>query len=329
MLHIVLLVLKIIGIVLLVILGLLLVLLLAVLLAPLRYKISGSYYGELKGSIKITWLLHMVSAVISYQKETSIKVRILGIPVYHPGRKKAKKEGKEILDQLEPEIPKGKETIDRAVKTVKDIKAAEPEIPAKPSVKTPESPQHFAELSKSQAEPPDEIQKPAEKSAVQGKKSVSPFKKIWNFIKNLPDRIRETQKRVKAAWRRLIKKVRKIRTSTEELKAWFYNPENQEMMKLVYRHAKAILRHGLPKRVKGSVTFGFDDPYTTGQALAYAGMLYPLYGKNIMIQPVFDRVIFECEGTIKGRIRVGTVLLRLFRAYRNKTLKALIKKWMG
>ena len=47
MIHILLVILKIIGIVLLVILGLLLGILLAVLFIPVRYKAEGSYHGQL------------------------------------------------------------------------------------------------------------------------------------------------------------------------------------------------------------------------------------------------------------------------------------------
>ena len=65
MLHILLLILKIIGIVLLVILGLLLAAVLLVLLVPLRYRLEGSWHGEPAGKVRVTWLLHAVSVLAS------------------------------------------------------------------------------------------------------------------------------------------------------------------------------------------------------------------------------------------------------------------------
>ena len=61
MIHILLVILKIIGIVLLVILGLLLGILLAVLFIPVRYKAEGSYHGQLLLSVCATWFFHILA----------------------------------------------------------------------------------------------------------------------------------------------------------------------------------------------------------------------------------------------------------------------------
>ena len=78
---------------------------------------------------------------------------------------------------------------------------------------------------------------------------------------------------------------------------------------LLLGEVKKLGLHILPRKVRGEIEFGFDDPSLTGRILAVAGICYPLYGNNIKITPYFDRKILEGELKVKGRIR-GIVLLK-------------------
>lgn len=72
MLHILLLVLKIIGIIIAAILGILVLLLCIVLFVPFRYEIKGRSEGtaaSLKGKIKVAWLLHLFRADVYYKDQ--------------------------------------------------------------------------------------------------------------------------------------------------------------------------------------------------------------------------------------------------------------------
>lgn len=70
MIHIVLLVLKIIGIILASVLGLLIALLLIVLFAPIRYRLKAEYEEAFEASAKITWLLRIISFTAEYGKDS-------------------------------------------------------------------------------------------------------------------------------------------------------------------------------------------------------------------------------------------------------------------
>ncbi|BCK00311.1 DUF2953 domain-containing protein [Anaerocolumna chitinilytica] len=70
MIHIVLLVLKIIGIILASVLGLLIALLLIVLFAPIRYKLKAEYEEAFEASAKITWLLRIISFTAEYGNDS-------------------------------------------------------------------------------------------------------------------------------------------------------------------------------------------------------------------------------------------------------------------
>ena len=78
-------VLKIIGIVILVLLGLILFLLLLVLFVPVRYRGIGSYQnGTFMTTLRVSWLLHIVSVMGAYQNEQELHLvlKIFGIPFF-------------------------------------------------------------------------------------------------------------------------------------------------------------------------------------------------------------------------------------------------------
>lgn len=72
-------ILKLIGLVLLTALGVAAALLLLVLLVPVRYRAEGSFYGELKGTAGVSWLLHILSCKVVYGGELDMCVRVFGI----------------------------------------------------------------------------------------------------------------------------------------------------------------------------------------------------------------------------------------------------------
>ena len=111
MLHIIWLVLKIIGIILLVLLGLLVAVLAAVLLVPLRYRADGSYHGRPVVTAKVTWLLHILSLKAVYDEELDLSFRIFGFRLLKPGSRKEEEveeelilQSQELMNQLEEEI---------------------------------------------------------------------------------------------------------------------------------------------------------------------------------------------------------------------------------
>ena len=83
MLHMLLLILKILGIGLLVLLGLLLLFLLIVLFVPLGYEGQGSFIGKVpRGRGRVRWLWGLISLSVSYDGEASAKLRLFGIPLF-------------------------------------------------------------------------------------------------------------------------------------------------------------------------------------------------------------------------------------------------------
>ena len=97
-----LLILKVIGILILTVLGILLALLLCVLFVPICYKadIEKKSQQNLKGTIRISWLLHIISFHILVDDKVDTVFKIFGIPVSFLGKVKSGK--KKVKQQSRP-----------------------------------------------------------------------------------------------------------------------------------------------------------------------------------------------------------------------------------
>ena len=124
------------------------------------------------------------------------------------------------------------------------------------------------------------------------------------------------------------KRSETIKEKKEEIQAWISNENNRKTIRLLLRQLKKLILHLHPKKGKGEVVFGFDDPYTTGQVLTAVSAVYPFCHKQLDIYPVFDRQVYTAEGHFKGRIRAGTLLLIAGRMLLDKNFRGLLRKWL-
>lgn len=88
MIHILLLILKIIGIILLSVIGLLLLAVLSVLFIPVRYKAKGDYHKEFTGKLHIGWFLNALRLDASFDKELKARAMVLSFTLYDSDKNK-------------------------------------------------------------------------------------------------------------------------------------------------------------------------------------------------------------------------------------------------
>ena len=82
----------------------------------------------------------------------------------------------------------------------------------------------------------------------------------------------------------------------KKIKKFLENEKFKRGMSLILQEGKKLLIHMLPGKIQGRIKFGTDDPCLTGEILGAAGIFYPLYGKNFSIEPCFDQTVLE--GTV-------------------------------
>lgn len=307
MLHILLLILKIIGIILLAILGLLLVILLAILFVPVRYKGKGSYYEKPEGSLRITWLLHIFSVQIAYREELMIAIRLFGVRLF---KEKGEKAEEDLFEEpmlavqevgesfFEPKLEEAKQEADEEVSGA--LKPVQRQSGEHKRIEKPEQ----------------EHKKKSEADKTGQEKNI--FARCKNKLKHL-------YKRALLAVQAIMRKLKRLDEMKETAEIFLSDVENQKTIRLLFKQIKAMFKHLLPGMVKGSITFGFEEPYTTGQILTWAACFYPIYKDNLILKPVFDRQIVEGDIAVKGRIRAGTLLFIGLRVLLNKNFRKQLK----
>ena len=275
MVHILLLILKAIGILILVLLGLVLAVVCLVLFVPVCYEAGGSWKDKPAGKGKISWLFGAVSLSAGYDGDESgltAGVRLFGQKLWEMDKEK--------------EAPETHRPLDEETLRGTDAERKEPKDRKKPEEK------ETALWEENQQPRPE----PEDKRHTEHKK------------KDVFGRIKVFLEKLKFSFQSFCDKLKNIQNIAEEKKAWLEDEENQASLKLLWKQTGRFLRHVCPRGGKGSVTFGFEEPYLTGQALSAAALIYPFFEGNLEICPVFDETVFEAEGSFKGRIRAGYLL---------------------
>lgn len=325
MLHILLTILKILGILLLVLVGILLVIILSVLFVPVCYGAQGKKTAdELYGKVSVSWLFRLVYARFVYEEgKTALEIFLFGIPLLAAKRKldvwKAERRKKKAEKPDKKSVVKAEEPDRESV-----VKAIEPD--REPTVKATEPDKEPA------AEVVESDGKPTVQTGQQEKKTV--FKQIGGKVSGIWKKIKGF---FTALWRlpgKIADRIRKIRLTfrgiCDKIKQWytfFQMDDTREAIRFLKEKGKGLLLHILPRKVRGKVVFGFDDPSLTGQVLALAGAIYPLYKERLQLTPVFDRQVLEGEVKLSGRVFGGYLLWQAWQIYRNREVKVTYRRF--
>lgn len=320
MLPILLSILKIAGIALLALLGVICLLVFTVLVIPVRYGLSGSYGESVRVKARVTWLLHAVSAAVTYEEELNVSVRILGIRLFgDSGWGKPEEAGEE------PGETPGDPLLISSWEKQAEVKQAEKEQAADGRGREERADPGEAPGEAGVSHDPlpggekDETGEgfPKARGRKAGKKKPESPGRDGGGAGN-PGRLVNS---AKEKWNRL-------RQQKEKAETFIRDEKNRQTFRLLLRQFKKLIRHLMPTKVRGKAVIGFEDPAVTGKVLSLLAVLYAWYGDSIEISPVFHEPVFEVEGTIKGRVRAGTLLLCCVRVLLNKNFRSLVRKFM-
>lgn len=312
MLQILLILLKGIGILLALLIGLILL----VLAAPVRYsfRLHADAHTLPHGQIRVTWLFCIFYMKASYIEEVfDYRVRIFGYQILgnqkefldRKRRKKdrKRKKGEKRRQSRATTAASGQE----AVLKIPDQDAT-PEIPERDT--TPEIPDQAADpnLSGPSDSEAQQTEKSMAESAVTPKQSEKGNAKKK---KRKPD--------PGGIWTTFGKKAEAARNAWNEY-------HGERLLDFAKQVIIKILRHVLPRKLRGHIRFGFDDPAVTGIVTGMAAMLYPRYGDTFSLEPDFQERCFEADCQGKGRIHPGFFLYIGVIALRNRDVRMLVKK---
>ncbi len=296
--HIILLVLKIIGITLLVLLLVLLLIILLCLFVPIKYRANAEKQEKIKVRAVAKWLFPLLYAKVDYLGESiTYQICILGITIYPRIKKekvvkpKKQKRRKNRKSEEEPDL-----VIMEIPNTSIESKLEKEEV----SVNKKEEKEEITEV---QIVNKDEKLKKTEKKIKMAEEPKE--SKYVNRPKEKMGRFEIIKEKLALFFQKLLTLKEKGDLIIEFLK----QEENKKGLRYIWNSFKHILKHIAPSKIQGDIEFGLEDPCQTGQALGMVSVLFSIYGKSIRIIPNFEESCINGKIFIKGRIRVFTLLV--------------------
>jgi len=87
-----------------------------------------------------------------------------------------------------------------------------------------------------------------------------------------------------------------------------------------------LLTHLAPKKIKGYLTFGFDDPASTGMLLAVIGAFAGFVPEGLELTPDFTQKVFKCDVKITGRLFIIFTVVNVIKILTNPKIRKLMKR---
>ena len=350
----------------LVLLALLLVLFCPVRYSASAIKENGSF-KEIQAKARVSWLFRAVGASFFFRNgETKLVITLFGIPLdkiqgflnslknRHRGQagaggKSEKKktsskneEGVQLFGEEFPEEPE-EETLEEiwtAKEAAKDQKKSPTveELKKTQAAEDLEMSQPFREpVAGNDATPQNLSQHPEKQVPEKDKNSFlnvlfirirEILNKILNFPGNLWKRITSFIKSIQENFRHIKQTFSRIKNRIDWWKEFLGNERIKAAFALVYKDAKGLIRHVLPTKIDGHVTFGCEDPAVTGIALVVLGMTFPFHKNKVQVTPLFDGEN-QLTGDIamKGRIYGIMFVKAAIEIYFNKNIKYVMNRW--
>ena len=328
MLHIIIFILKIIGLLLLVILGLILLLVSSVLFVPITYKVRAERKdGVIQVRAVAGWMFRLLS--VHYRLHTSqepmqlLQGRILGIPVWKPLEpkkekpKKAEKKSKE--KQSKPKQMEAKQLEQKAEVKSSDKAKERLKKDLTPGTAVATVPQPEPEVSRQE--------QPQDKQAQTKPPRQSILKKLLYAIRRIYGKITAIGRGLFSLVVKLLHMPEKASETIGTLTDFWNLEENVKARESIWRELKFLWKHSRPRKADLTLHFGFEDPSWTGQCMGVLSILNVWYPGRIFLKPEFEQEIFEGTLYIKGHMMLAVPLLSIFRLWRDENVMKMYRRF--
>ena len=319
MLTIFLTILKILGILLLVVIGLLILGILAILFVPLRYDGKISYNDKNQCvATQITWLFRLICIEGGYQEKVYARARLLWFTLWKwkADEKENDKEdhlesadySEEELDRLLEERSQKEESKEETKEEIKEAKATEE------TLDEPDAEENLTEVQPTEIEPKEVELNEAKSKEAKSKEAES---KEAESTEKKPKKIQFQQ---------IGKRIKEIKEKIKHIKEMASDQRIHRAVLLLIDGAWKMVRHSLPRKIKGRAKFGFEDPSTTGQILTYVSLLYPCYAKSVELVPMFTEKVIDLDLYFRGRVRLFSLIWICVKIWFDRNFRYLYKK---
>ncbi len=306
MIHILLLILKIIGIIILSIILLLVTLFLLVLFIPIRYRLLANYEEKAEAFIKVSWLFHIITFVFSYTDKSNAIIRIFGIPIYNANRKKEQKKKKK------DDTRNRKKTISINKQNDGRIEEDKAENRSNPS-RQEERKQDNIFLKEKRVE-----------KEIKRHHKYKMIEIFFHKIKHFLFKIRRACKNIKYTLKRFYDTIKIACNNVNYYNDLLHSIEAKKAYVLCKKQIKYVWKNIKPKKYKIYLHIGNEDPAITGQIMAFYGILYPICTNHVIVVPEFEQNILEGSLFANGKITIFGILCVLWIVYFDKNLRLFL-----
>lgn len=278
-------ILKILGIAAALLAAVLVLLVLLILFVPVFYEAKGSYQdGKPLLEARIRYLFPLFQFRVCLGEKKLAQLRVLGIL---------------IKDLFAPKKPKKKKKQKKAKKGGQN--------------------QEKTKKEKTQSSEPVQIQAPPDppKQEIDSKQEDEPEQEDEPKV-GFIERIRQLPGKVKAfvqaliasckkLWQKLVDTKNEVQERRDLVLHYIEIWQREDVQKAVGISKKTLLRvlkSIRPRKLRVLIHAGLGDPGATGQLCGFYGMLYPFIGKYVIMEPDFERAVYEGDFYCRGRITI-------------------------
>ncbi len=325
MLHIVLTILKILGIIILALLGLVLVLVLCILFVPIRYSARVEYHGTLTVNARVSFLFRLLNFRFQRNTNTVMTFRIFGINTHwfdDDRDKRSLKSRKKKMEEMEKETEMF-EQLSEEIHQESHIFHSEAEdnhdLFQKPNERSNASVRQKDD-AKQEIPAPDSVENGFhEEESDKTKERDSVFIRFKKFIS-------EKLYKIKYIFRRFCDTIKNIYGKIRWLKEFLQDERTWQAFRDLKAEIIKLFKHVKPRKIKGYLHFGFDNPCITGKLYGFICMFYGTLPKAFLVKADFEHKVLDGDLLIKGRIHIYYLLILALRLYRNDNLRQIMEK---
>ncbi len=320
MIHILFMILKALGILLLVLLFLVLLIVCTVLFLPFCYRAQVLKEEEgfacVKASGRVSWLFGAVALTASYEEQKPEAQILLFGASLETWKRRLKK------------IRRGEASVPR---TEENETENAPEAEKTAEQKAPDQKEKQQKVTAQKEQPEQEQEPDAPKKSIL-ERFFGRIEYLPEKLLNLASRLLQTAFRLLELPFRLLEKLeqkiqagRRLKRKWESVKKFFRSKMFREALLHAKKEVLYFLKKAAPKKVTGTVRFGFDDPALTGETLGILGMIYGKLPKDLSIQPDFEQEILQGDVRMKGSFQAVTAAGIALRLFRDQNLRKTIR----
>lgn len=296
MLHIIFLILKILGLVLLAAVGIIILLLAAFILLPARYTAAASWDGtmdSLRWRVKFHWLIHLISGEAVYENGRLIW-RFRTAWKHFDSTSGYKKTSSAAPERI-------RTSAEKTAGSTEDLKDTARPVKQKP------------EAGKEQEPEAEKEQKAKTQKTVSDKKKE---KKI-----SFSEKISAYWDKIKYTFKKLYDNIKALAKKKEKLRRFLTNEIHKNAFLKAVKELKRLLRRLCPEKLEGDIEFGFEDPAYTGYLLAGISLIYPMVGEFLNIRADFENKVLKGSVLAAGKLRLLYILIPAWNLFFDRNVK--------